>query len=248
MAPPLALGSAVHEVLESLSVLPTDKRFNESLLEKFDRAWKKVSGKRGGFLSADVEQTYRLRGEAMLRRVQENPGPLARLAVKIKEDLPHYWLSAEDNIILCGKIDWLEYFPETDSVHIIDFKTSKTEEDSASLQLPIYHLLVHNCQRRTLEGASYWYLELNDTLTPKELPDLVEAHEAVLKVAREMKTARSLERFRCPHGEEGCYACRPMERIIKGEGEFVGENEYRQDVYILPTKEEKPDEEESIIL
>lgn len=248
MAPPLALGSAVHEVLESLSVLPTDKRFDEPLLEKFERAWKKVTGKQGGFLSADVEQKYRARGEAMLRRAQQNPGPLSRLAVKIKEDLPHYWLSEEDNIILCGKIDWLEYLPDSDSVHIIDFKTSKTEEDSSSLQLPIYHLLVHNCQRRNVEGASYWYLDLNDDLTPKELPDLVEAHDMILKVAREIKTARNLERYRCPHGDEGCYACRPMERILKGEGEFVGENEYRQDVYILPSKEEKTDEEESIIL
>lgn len=248
MAPPLALGSAVHEVLESLSVLPTDKRFDEPLLKKFEYAWKKVTGKQGGFLSADVEQKYRVRGEAMLRRAQQNPGPLARLAVKIKEDLPHYWLSEEDNIILCGKIDWLEYLPDSDSVHIIDFKTSKTEEDSSSLQLPIYHLLVHNCQRRNVEGASYWYLDLNDDLTPKELPDLVEAHDMVLKVAREIKTARNLERYRCPHGDEGCYACRPMERILKGEGEFVGENDYRQDVYILPSKEEKSDEEESVIL
>ncbi|MCD8484678.1 PD-(D/E)XK nuclease family protein [Candidatus Woesebacteria bacterium] len=247
MAPPLALGSAVHEVLESLSVIPTDKRFDEPLLEKFERAWKKISGKKGGFLSADVEATYKRRGEAMLRRVQENPGPLTRLAVKIKEDLPHYWLSEEDNIILCGKIDWLEYFPDSDSVHIIDFKTSKTEEDGGSLQLPIYHLLVHNCQRRKVDGASYWYLDLNDDLTPKELPDLVEAHETVLKVARDIKTARNLERYRCPHGEEGCYACRPMERILKGEGEFVGENDYRQDVYILPPAS-KEDEEESIIL
>ncbi len=247
MAPPLALGSAVHDVLESLSVIPTDKRFDEPLLEKYERVWKKISGKRGGFLTADVEDKYKRRGEAMLRRVQENPGPLARLAVKIKEDLPHYWLSEEDNIILCGKIDWLEYFPETDSVHIIDFKTSKSEEDGSSLQLPIYHLLVHNCQRRKVEGASYWYLDFNDDLTSKELPNLQEAHDQVLKVARDMKTARNLERFRCPHGDEGCYACKPMERILKGEGEFVGENEYRQDVYILPPAD-KSDEEESVIL
>jgi len=248
MAPPLALGSAVHEVLESLSVLPTDKRFDVPLLEKFETAWKKVTGKQGGFIDKDVEHTYRKRGEAMLRRVQDSPGPLTRLAVKIKEDLPQYWLSEEDNIILCGKIDWLEYLKESDSVHIIDFKTSKTEENSASLQLPIYHLLVHNCQHRTVQGASYWYLGLHDTLTSKELPDLAEAHESVLKVAREIKTARSLERFRCPQGEEGCYACRPMEQILRGEGEFVGENDYRQDVYILPPKGSAGNEKESVIL
>lgn len=250
MAPPLALGAAVHEVLESLSVSPTEQRFQVPLLEKFDKAWKKVSGKRGGFHTPEVEQTYKLRGEAMIRRAQEHPGPLSRRAVKIKEDLPYYWISEEDNIILCGKIDWLEYLPETDSVHIIDFKTSKNEEDSGSLQLPIYHLLVHNCQKRKVDRASYWYLELNDELTPKTLPDLKSANDEILRIAREIKTARALERYRCPQGEEGCFACKPMERILKGEAEFVGENDYRQDVYILPPRssERSADEDDSILL
>ncbi len=248
MSAPLALGSAVHEVLESLSVLPTSERFNEPLLEKFERAWKKVSGKRGGFHNPDMEQRYKLRGEAMLRRVQNNPGPLARLSVKIKEELPQFWLSDEDNIILCGKIDWLEYMPETDSVNIIDFKTSKKEEDASSLQLPIYTLLVHNCQRRKVDKAYYWYLEMSDDCVEKELPDLEASHARVLEVARQVKTARALQRFKCPSGDEGCYCCRDMEKILKGEAEFVGQNEYGADVYILPQADAAPEEEESIIL
>ncbi|KKU87195.1 MAG: hypothetical protein UY16_C0035G0009 [Candidatus Gottesmanbacteria bacterium GW2011_GWA2_47_9] len=38
VSPPLSLGSAIHEVLESLSVLPTKVRFTEPLLSKFDLA------------------------------------------------------------------------------------------------------------------------------------------------------------------------------------------------------------------
>src|SRR3990167_11448404 len=49
MAPALALGQAVHEVIESLSIVPIEKRFEESLLTKFDRTWEKVSGQKGGF-------------------------------------------------------------------------------------------------------------------------------------------------------------------------------------------------------
>ena len=248
MSPPLALGGAVHEVVESLSILPTDKRFKESLLAKFDEAWKKVTGKKGGFPSDEVEHKYKERGRDMLRRVMEHPGPLKNLSVKIKADLPYYWISEEDNIILCGKVDWLEYLPDTDSVHIIDFKTSKKEEDSKSLQLPIYHLLVHNTQKRKVTKASYWYLGLNDDLTEKELPDLEEAHQEILTIAKKMKTARKLERFKCPQGDSGCYACKPMEAILRGEGEYVGENQYRQDVYILPTPSAKDDEMESEIL
>lgn len=248
MSPPLALGQAVHEVLEALSVLPTATRFNESLIEKFGAAWEKVSGKRGGFTNPDVESRYRLRGEAMLRRVMENPGPVARAAVKIREELPQYWLSEEENIMLCGKIDWLEYLPEQDAVNILDFKTGRSEEDSNSLQLPIYHLLVHNCQKRTVAGASYWYLELNDTQTSKELPDLETAHNRVLEVARQVKLARQLERFKCPEGEAGCRYCSSLEKVLQGEAEYVGENSYGADIYILPERQTAPDEDDSYIL
>ena len=247
MSPPLALGSAVHEVIESLSVLPTDKRFEVPLLEKFDTAWKKITGKRGGFTSASVEQQYKQAGEDMLRRVMENPGPVSRLAVKIQTDLPQYWLSEEDEIILCGKIDWLEYLPESASVHIIDFKTSKSPERDDSLQLPIYLLLVHNTQQRTVAKASYWYLRLSDELEEKQLPDMKEAHEQILQVAKKIKTARKLERFKCPQGEQGCWACKDMELVVAGKAELVGVNDYKQDVYIKPAVDESA-ENESLIL
>ncbi len=203
MSPPLALGQIVHEIIESLSVLPTEERFKESLIAKFDKAWQKVTGKKGGFSSDEQEQKYKKRGEEMLRRVMKNPGPLKNLAVKIKMDLPHFWLSEADNIILCGKVDWLEYFPDTDTVHILDFKTGKNDEDGESLQLPIYRLLVANCQKREAVKASYWYLERNDEPTEQVLPNIEAAREKVLKIAKEIKLARKLEVFKCPQ-QTGC--------------------------------------------
>lgn len=233
--PALALGMSVHEVLESLSVLPKHSRFSESLVVKFDRVWQKVSGKKGGFLDDDTEWRYKQRGQEMLRQVMANPGPLAGLAVKIKEDLPHYWLSEEEGIILCGKIDWLEYLPEQDSVHIIDFKTGKNEEETDSLQLPIYHLLVHNCQKRKVIKASYWYLDGESQMVEKRLPELLEAHDKILDIARQIKVSRQINRFKCPEGD-GCRYCRPMERILKNEAELVGEDQYHNNIYILPPK------------
>lgn len=244
MSPPLALGQVVHSVLESLSVLPGPERFKESLVTKFERNWQAVAGKRGGFFDEATEKNYQERGRVMLQKVMDNPGPLTNLAVKIKEDLPHYWLSEEDGIILCGKIDWLEYLQETDGVNIIDFKTSKNQENESSLQLPIYHLLVHNCQHRQVSKASYWYLEL-DQIVEKPLPDLQDAHQQVLKIAKEVKLARQLERFKCPHGENGCFACRPFEKIIQGEAEFVGENDYHQDIYVLQRSKAELSKEEN---
>lgn len=248
MTPALALGQAVHEVVESLSVLPTDIRFKEPLSRKFEMAWKKVQGKKGGFENEEQEESFRQRGEAMLKRILDNPGPLAKLAVKIQMDLPYYWLSEVDEIILCGKLDWLEYIPDEDGVHIIDFKTSKTDEEKESLQLPIYYLLTTHCQKRRVVKMSYWYLERNDDLTPKDLPQEVEETEAkILKIAKEIKLARKLGRFKCPSGENGCRACRNLERIVKGEGTLVNVNEYNQDIYILD-RPGKSDDDTSKIL
>ncbi len=247
MSPALALGQAVHEVVESLSTIPTQDRFKEPLMVKFERVWKKVNGTKGGFTSEEQEVEYRHRGELMLQRVIKHPGPVAKLAVKIKQDLPYYWLSEEDNIILCGKIDWLEYLPDQDGVHIIDFKTSKYDEAPQSLQLPIYYLLASNCQPREVVKASYWYLERNDDLTEKKLPDPEDSEEKILKIAKEIKLARKLNRFKCPQGESGCHACKPMERILKHEGTFVGVNEYNQDIYVLEKKQEQHELDSEIL-
>lgn len=232
ISPPLALGQAVHEVIESLSVLPVEKRFDVSLIEKFNTVWKKVSGKKGGFLNDEVEHVYKSRGEEMLRKVMKNPGPLKNLAVKINMDLPYYWLSEEDNIILCGKIDWLEYLEKSESVHIIDFKTGKKAEDKKSLQLPIYYLLVSNTQKRKVEKASYWYIDKSDEPIEQKLPDMEKSYKKVLKIAKEISLARKLNRFVCPH-KTGCYKCKPLEKVINKEAEFVGVNEYKQDMYVL---------------
>lgn len=246
-SPSLALGSAVHEVIESLSIIPTDTRFDESLVLKFDAVWDKYTGKKGGFLDLDEEHQYKERGKAMLRKVMEHPGPLANLSVKIKEEVPYFWISEDENIILCGKVDWLEYFKDTDSVHIIDFKTSKKEEDPNSLQLPIYHLLVRNCQKRTVSKVSYWYLEFADGPVEKDLPDIATAHEKVLEAGRKIKLARKLEKLDCPSGKDGCRFCLPFEALLRGEGEFVGVNNHR-DIYLLPRQVAPVEEEESIIL
>ncbi|HSW90268.1 MAG TPA: PD-(D/E)XK nuclease family protein [Patescibacteria group bacterium] len=240
--PSLALGLAVHDVLDTISSLPTATRFDVPLPERFETSWKKVSGKLGGFSSPETEKMYKDRGAAMLERVAKHKGPLVNLTVKIKQDLPNYWLSEEENIILCGKVDWLEYLPDSDTVHIIDFKTSKREEDPNSLQLPIYHLLVANCQKRHAAKASYWYLELSDELSEKPLPDLEEAKETVLKLAKRVKLARKLGKFDCPKG--GCFACTPFEKVLAGEGEFVGEDNFHRDIYMLNNDEpSSPDSE-----
>ncbi len=248
VSPPLALGQAVHEVIESLSEMSVDRRFEKPLHERFEKAWEKISGKRGGFFSDEIEKKYKQRGIEMLERVKKNPGPLKKLTVKINMELPQYFISEEDNIILCGKVDWLEYFPDSDKVHIIDFKTSQeAKEDPDSLQLPIYLLLVKNCQKREVSKVSYWYIEQNDEPVEKELPDEKEATEKVLKIAKKIKLARQLESFNCPNGDEGCRECNPMQDIVDGKAEYIYTDSIRRDIYVLDREKDKEDREGTIL-
>lgn len=235
MKPPLALGQAVHEVIDNLTDLPANARLTVPLSERLDSAWKGVAGKLGGFRSDTEEGEYKNRGIKMLNTIETNPGPILNKAVRIKADggLPYYWLSEEDNIILCGKIDWLEYLEKDDSVHIIDFKTGKNEESEDSLQLPIYHLLAVNTQTRKVKKASYWYLGSSDKPVEVKLPDLAESYTKVCEVAKRIKLGRQINYFKCPKG--GCFACRPLEKVLTGEAEFVGVSGYQQDIYILNT-------------
>ena len=233
ITPSMALGSAVHEVLGPLSTLPTAERFKLSLIDRFQKVWSKYHMERGGFSDQANQDLYQKRGQDMLRRVMAHPGPLLEKAVKIKMELPYYWISEPDNLILCGKLDWLEYSPADDSVAIIDFKTGVGEESVDSLQLPIYYLLAHNCQTHEVKKASYWYLSRDDAPVEKKLPNLDKSKELVLKVGKKIKLARSLERFKCPSGEAGCKHCLPMERILRGEAVYVGEGDYGSDLYTI---------------
>lgn len=236
MKPPLALGQTVHEVIEEISKKPVDKRLDIPLEKIFDKSWLKVTGKKGGFKNEKQENEYRIRGIKMLENIKKNPGPILSKAVKLKstDNLPYYWLSEKENMILCGKIDWIEYLEKSNSIHIIDFKTGKNEESEESLQLPIYLLLASNLQKRRIQKASYWYLNSSTKPVSQKLPDIKKAYEQIFTVGKRIKLARQINYFKCPKG--GCYACRDYERLLANEGEKVGVSEYNQDIYFLDEK------------
>jgi ATP-dependent helicase/DNAse subunit B len=231
ITPPLALGQVVHETIEVVSKLPVEKRFTTSLVDRFTQSWESISGMRGGFQNEKEEAMYKTKGIAMIERVQKNKGPLARKTVKIRQDLPHYWLSEEDNIILCGKIDWLEYNEASDSINIVDFKTGKHDEDPDSLQLPIYYLIVSHCQNRSIDKLYYWYLDRDDEPLETERGDIQDAEKRVVELAKKVALARKLEHFLCKK-KEGCRFCLPYESVIQGKATYVGQNTFGQDMYV----------------
>ena len=231
MEPPLALGQAVHDAIDTLSKLPTEERFTKPLMETFEGIWQNVTGVKGGFTDAEQEEKFKSRARDMINRVSAHPGPLGRKAIKIRQELPYYWLSEDDNIILCGKVDWLEYKEDSDSVRIIDFKTGKFDEDPDSLQLPIYYLLTSHTQSKSISGISYWYLDRDDEPVDMPLPDIESSEKKILDLAKKVALARKLGHFKCR--EDGCRACRPYESVLTGKATLVGINTYGQDLYIL---------------
>jgi len=199
----------------------------EPLTLKFDRVWKKFDG----WFDPSAAEPYRVAGREMLKKLMGRPGPLTKLAVKINMDLPYYWLSETDNIILCGKIDWIEYLKKSDSIHIIDFKTGKADEAANSLQLPIYYLLAGHTQNRPVAKVSYWYLNRDPQPVEQPLADPETAEAKILTIAKEIKLARQLNRFKCPTG--GCRECQPYEKILTGGVKLTGRDELGRNVYIL---------------
>jgi ATP-dependent helicase/DNAse subunit B len=236
VTPHMSLGVAVHEVLEGLGDYPAPERMSRDLRVLFEKEWQLVSGKKGGFASEEQEQEFKSRGIAMLETVKANPRFLPHKRLKLPKETmnPNFFLNETDNIILNGLIDWIEYLPESDSLHIVDFKTGRREENEASLQLPIYLLLCNALQKRKVTKASYWYLE-SDKIVEKELPDADAAYRDVLEVALKVKDAREKKIFDCPAGAEGCNNCQPYELILAHDprAEFVGVGGFNQDMYVV---------------
>jgi ATP-dependent helicase/DNAse subunit B len=248
ISPHMSLGVAVHEVLEDLANYPAGERFDHDLRAKFEESWLKVSGKVGGFTSPVEEEEFKMRGKEMINNVIKDPRFLVNKCIKLKRETmaPNFYLSEDHNIILNGLVDWIEYLPETNSLHIVDFKTGKHEERDGSLQLPIYLLLCNALQGRAVSKASYWYLE-SDKLVEVELPNKEDAFRAVFDVALRVKELRVKAKregeqvFICPNGmynpetkSGGCIYCRPYESIRCGDDnvEHVGIGGFNQDLYI----------------
>ncbi len=248
VSPYMSLGSAVHQTIEPLAMLKSEERMSQPLLEIFEKNWKKFEGEVGGFPDKETENFYKVQGIAMIKNVLENPGPISKKTVKFYSGdfIPNIYLSEEDNIILCGLVDWVEYEEETDTLRVIDFKTGKNDEKEDSFQLPIYKILVEYLQKRKVSKGAYWYLARDKFPRNVEIldDDLIEIKKKILEVGKEIKKRKNTnnkksleENFSCPRGGD-CFACKSFEKIKKFDEEknisdvkFLGLGEYKQALY-----------------
>jgi ATP-dependent helicase/DNAse subunit B len=276
VSPQMSLGSAVHAVIEPLAELKVDERktlieakpltlgegfgvgvTKGGLLEKFESTWKKYSGLMGGFESAEEEKEYKERGIKMIQNVIENPGPIINKTVKFYNGdfIPNIYLSEDDNIILCGLVDWVEYLEVTDTLRVIDFKTGLRDEKEDSMQLPIYKILVESLQKRKVNDGAYWYLDRDKFYKIKEIldEDVELVKEKLLDIGKQIKEKKSAKtplemenNFKCKYSEGGggCKYCREVEMIYQFDKgllsidnvplvKYLGVGEYKQDLYFV---------------
>lgn len=233
--PALALGQAVHDIIERFVALEPLLRTKAAFDEIFATVWNGLSGDKGGFSTKEEEGTYLARGKIMLKNFFANQHFLTSEKAKLPD-----FLKADlgEDLILTGKLDWIEKVD--DSYHLVDFKTGKNEEKEGSIQLPIYVILAGKILQTTDIKASYWYLDQGSGLRGFDLPDLEEFAVDLKRKGLVIKKSRLTNSFVCPKGES-CWACRDMMAVIVGKkGKLVSVDSARkQEIYILPKEEIK---------
>lgn len=232
VSPYLSLGVAVHDTLEDLAWLPAGDRLKVFLPTKFTKIFAKYFGKKGGFKNDDHFYEFEARGLEMIENVQDNPRVLIKPAVRMlqdKNELPWMWLSEEENIIISGKVDWLNY--DNGKINIYDFKTNKSaSEKDDSLQFHIYRLMLPKFKKYPVDKAFYWYLAQNK-IAEKKLPTAEESLDLLMDACRMIKEARISNKMECKYN--GCRECEPLEKILRGEGEYVGIGGFGAEQYYI---------------
>jgi hypothetical protein len=228
VSPYLSLGLAVHDTLDILSKIPTEERISFPFLDVYNRCWKKYKGKVGGFRGEQEESDFKLQGRDMIQRVEDNLAPLLNINIQnnqlakvdnFNEDLASLYLSEDEGIILCGKLDWIE-ISDNGAVRIIDFKTGKNDENMDSPQLYIYYLLASSCQPNPVGEVAYWYLDRSDIPLNIPLINVDGMKDYILKIAREILISTSNNEFKCK--SNGCKYCNTYEAVLRKDLEFIG--------------------------
>lgn len=230
--PYLTLGTVIHRIIEKVSHWPEEKRVKISLVDEFEKRWQFYTGKKGGFISLEQEENFKERGLAMIKKL-ENCQVIKNQNYQPGGKLPKVRLFKNEDLILVGSIDWIEILP-TGSLHIIDFKTGKSEEEENSLQLPIYLILAHYNFKQPIEKMSYWYLDRDEGPISVELNSRQSYIPIIREKALTIKRAIVNNKLICPSPYGRCFRCKKYEAILSHQAEYVGyDPEMNRDLYFV---------------
>lgn len=216
------LGLCIHELLDDISDIPPTQRAEQlelrQLVAKFLAKWKKIEPRIAQAVPAKTLADYQIKGASMLKTISSNKAVLLNPTVKLHQEsiMPRFWLSKDQGIILCGKIDWLSLSTPVEgvsAVDIIDFKTGKNEEATTSMQLPIYVMLARYINGLTTNSVSYWYLENDGAFDRVTITDTTATYNKLLGIGMAIKEAKKSATYTCPKTE--CFYCRPYNELHK---------------------------------
>lgn len=164
------LGKAVHNAITLFYYLKPEKRNKENLKELLKDTWrsevfwqkKPPLGKWGGFKSLEEErESYKQALQLLLNflKIAELEPTIGYLPTKdLKnsiEDYKNLVISLDKNYQLSGKFDLI--LEDKNGLHVIDFKTSKSN-DANKFQLRFYKLLAQENFGRPVIKTSFYFL------------------------------------------------------------------------------------------
>lgn len=165
--PPLEVGNLVHDILFKYYKVPQAQRSAATLLGQLKSAWPRPFGSDWGFANLEEERMWYQDTVAMLKMFYEKqqndehlfyvPDPYSR---ELTIDIP-----LEQGLMLTGRVDRID--EEGDALHVVDYKTGKSEDDD-EFQVMTYVLLAKQKFGREVTKASYFYLRTGQmkTFTP----------------------------------------------------------------------------------
>jgi putative RecB family exonuclease len=203
------LGEAVHDTLNSFFSLAPQIRTKERLFDQFELHWKSARNQEGGFKDTKEEDDYKGRAIRMLENFYKKEDTQAtpyRLSPSSTKYIP-----LTNAVVLGGKIDRVDLEPDG-SLHIIDYKTGKEDQDDL-YQLPIYDLLVRGWLKKEVSKLSYLHLESGNWSTKSSTKEEREAtNRFVIDTVRDIPKEVSREFFVCHLGGD-CNHCDYLREI-----------------------------------
>ncbi len=228
--PYLSLGCAVHETIDEIINFSPSKRLKTPLIKKYDKIWKKYSGKKGGFFTESQEKEFKKRGIKMLQRFKKS-ALISKKTLKKEKDLPKTKIYKDTYLV--GSFDWVEVL-KNNNLHIVDFKTGRSQEKKSSWQLLIYQLLAQDNYERQVDKLSYCYLDKSSKLISKKSISLDDFVPKIKEKADQIEKLIKNKKFSCQSKYNRCYWCRDYESIVSGKTEYVGTDEImKKDLYFL---------------
>lgn len=239
------LGKAVHNAITLFYHLPPEERTEEDLKKHLKETWRSEVmgnknpplGKWGGFASLDEErEAY---GQALLMLKNFLKMALAEPEIEYLptqdfsrsiEDYKNLIKPLSEDFDISGKFD-LIIRNDDGSLHVIDFKTGKKEDDD-DFQLKFYKLLAEENFQKPVGRASFYFLK---TSNKKEFDLSQEKTEKIKNlILQKISQIKAVEKFN-PQPDKLCKFCLfktfcPAKEKIDGLTQETTEEDYADDL------------------